>query len=202
MGVADGLAHGQEQAEAVAQVQVAPGAPGVDGHTVDELHHQVGPAVGSHATVQQPRDVGMVQVGQDLALGAEAAQHLLAVHAPAHQLQRHLLAVLVVGAHGAVDHAHAAGAHPLDDAVGADQLALEGIVGQIAGRGIPGRRSGQEIVVVVGGQQRGQLGCQGRILGLQRGQPRGPFTRRQVGEFGEEGGDCPPALGIHGSPVP
>jgi hypothetical protein len=77
-----------------------------------------GPADG--AAVDQPRDVGMLQAGEDLALSLEALDGKVGTDAAAHQLDRDLLLVLVVVPDRAEHLAHAATAHLGEDAVGAD----------------------------------------------------------------------------------
>jgi len=54
---------------------------------LDQLHHEVGPAVGGLAAVEQARDAGMVEAGEDLPFASEAAQDLRRVHAALDQLQ-------------------------------------------------------------------------------------------------------------------
>ncbi|MEM6797112.1 MAG: hypothetical protein AAF725_24270 [Acidobacteriota bacterium] len=68
----------------------------------------------------------MLEIGQDLALGAEALGGGTEAHQARHHLDGDPLLVLAVVAHRGVDHAHAAAA----------QLALEA-VGSEAARGVP-----------------------------------------------------------------
>jgi hypothetical protein len=115
-----GVADGTEQLEPLAHAEPAPVTVRVDRLALDVLHHEVGPAVRRCTAVQQPRDVGVVARGEDLPLVAEAAQHLVRVHAALDDLERHSLLEMLVRALGQVDHAHAAAADLVDDAVGSD----------------------------------------------------------------------------------
>ena len=62
----------------------------------------------------------MLEGGEDLPLVAEAAQDLVGVHAALDDLERDALLELLVRALGQIDHAHAAAADLLDDAVRPD----------------------------------------------------------------------------------
>jgi hypothetical protein len=83
------------------------GAPAVDRFTIDEIDRQPGLAVPGAAAVDQTSDVRMIQIGQDLALDAQALQPI-AVGEAADQLDCHALAILVVVAFGREYRAHAA----------------------------------------------------------------------------------------------
>ena len=104
---------------------------------VDELHHQVRPAVGRRAAVEQPGDVGMVEAGEDLPLGAEAADDGIGVHPALQHLEGDALVERVVVADGEIDRAHAALAQLADQAVGTDarfERRVERVVGLRSGR--------------------------------------------------------------------
>ena len=92
----------------------------VDRRARDEIHHEPGLAVGSGAAVQQLGDVGVFKMGQNAALGFEASHGVTRIQAAADNFQRHQLAIKVVHAHGLVNHAHAAFADDLYNAVRAD----------------------------------------------------------------------------------
>jgi hypothetical protein len=79
VGDLDGLAHLAEQDEAPSDRQAVLVAVAVDRDTLDVLHHEVRQAVVGGAAVEQPRDVRVVDGGQDLALGAEATDDVLGV---------------------------------------------------------------------------------------------------------------------------
>ncbi len=78
-----------------------------DGHAVDQLHDEVGPAALGGAGVEDAGDVLMVHHGQGLPLGLEAGDDLAAVHARLDDLERDLAAdgLFLLGH---VDGAHAA----------------------------------------------------------------------------------------------
>jgi hypothetical protein len=120
--VLDGLAHGLEEPEPGADAQPERRAVGGDGFAVDELHHQVRPPVGCGPAVQEPRDVGVFQPGQDLALLAEAALQRFACDLPANQLDGDALLELVVVPDRLVDGSHAPAADLPQEAVRPDPL--------------------------------------------------------------------------------
>ena len=95
----------------------------VDRLPLDVLHDEVGAAVLGGAAVEQLGDVRVVEVGEDLALGAEAADDLVRVHAAPDELEGDLLLELLVGPLRQVDRAHAAPAELAHHPVGADALA-------------------------------------------------------------------------------
>ena len=129
VGVGDGLADLLEEREPGVAREPAPVAIRRQRLAVDELHHEVRPPVGGRARVEQPSDAGVVEPGKDLALAAEAGEHLVGVHPPLDELQGDLLREGAVGAGGAVDHAHPPPPeHPLDpvrpDPVSGDEVRL------------------------------------------------------------------------------
>ena len=128
--------RGQLQEEVEPRVGVEFAAIGVvdQRRAVDILHHQVGPSVGGGAAVEQPRDVRVVESGEDLPLGAEAADDRIGVHPPLEDLQRHPLVEGVVVAHGQEHRAHAALSQLADEPVGADAR-LERLVECVVGLG-------------------------------------------------------------------
>jgi hypothetical protein len=85
-------------------------AVGGDGLAFDQLHREVRLTVRARAAVVQARDVRMLERREDAALEMEAAQDLVGIHAALHELQRHPLVELAVGAFREVDGAHAAAA--------------------------------------------------------------------------------------------
>src|SRR5579871_4885860 len=72
MGVFHGLAHRKKKLDALADRQGV--TPAIDRHRlgVEILHHEIRPAVGRHAAVKEPRDVGVVEARENLALGEKA----------------------------------------------------------------------------------------------------------------------------------
>lgn len=51
-------------------------------------HHKERLPVAGRAAVEKPRDIGVLQRGEDLALGPEPGQHLVGVHAALDELER------------------------------------------------------------------------------------------------------------------
>ena len=97
MGVLDGVAHDAKEGEARLEGQLLAPTPIGDGDAVHELHHEVRRAVGGQPAIEQARDVGMLERGQHLALGAEASDDAAVAGAAPHELDRDLELVLAVG---------------------------------------------------------------------------------------------------------
>ncbi len=91
-------------------------AVGVDAYAVDVLHDEVGLAGGRAAAVDQPGDVAMIEIGQGLPFAAETVDDAGRVGPRPDDLDGGLPRERVVGALGAVDHAHAAAADDVHDA--------------------------------------------------------------------------------------
>ncbi len=120
VGKLNRFAHREEKAESLREVEVpivgVAGQRGA-GHV---LHHQIGLSLVGYSPVQQRGDVGMLEPGQDLSLGSEAAEQVLGVPPGPHQLDGHLLFVLGIGPPSPIDLAHAPAANDRVDGVGAD----------------------------------------------------------------------------------
>ena len=144
MGEAHRRTHRAEELQALHHRQPAAGAEAVDGLALHVFHGEVGQAVRRGTAVEQLGDVGVVEGGQDLALGAEAADQLLAVGLRTQQLEGHLLLELVVRAGGQVYRAHAAASQQVLDPIVTDAPAhlgiprslLHGNGGWIGGQGL------------------------------------------------------------------
>ena len=114
-----------KQAQPFAGRQAVGIAIAVDGLAIDVLHDEVGAAVFRRAAVEQARNIGMLEAGEDFPLGAKAAQDVISVEPAAQQLDRHLLAELSSAAHRQVHAAHSAPAEFPDDPVIPDQLTAD-----------------------------------------------------------------------------
>ena len=136
MSVVDGGADGEEKIQTLADGKPVGIAVLIDRGSGDEVHHEIGTAVRGGAAIQEFGDIGVIEVGQNLPLGIEAFERVVAEDAAADDLDGDHLAVQVVDAHRLVDGAHAAFGDELHDAVGAQPGADAEAVGQ--GRGQPG----------------------------------------------------------------
>ena len=174
VGVLHRRADLHEHLQSRGRVQVARLAVLVDRLPFDELHGEVGQAVGRGAAVEQSADVGMVEAGENLALVAEAADDRVGVHAALEDFERHALLERVVAADGKVDGAHAAASQLFDETVGADPHAVDAAVQAASGGsvvlfgwahgseykqpGIPGPFTAASPP----GQRRGRIPCRGQ----------------------------------------
>ena len=106
--VRDRLRHLQEHAKTRAHVEALVVAVLVDRTAFDVLERQIRPAAGRHARVVQPRDVRVVERGEDVALPRHALGERRARPGAARQLQRHGAPDHPVRALGQPHRAHAA----------------------------------------------------------------------------------------------
>ena len=84
-------------------------AVAVDVLAVDVLHREPGEPVGGDAAVEQPRDSGVVEAGEDLPLVEEPLKSTSVVPSPSRQhLERDVLAVLIVRPAGEIHGSHPA----------------------------------------------------------------------------------------------
>ncbi|MBV6413015.1 MAG: hypothetical protein OMOMHJEC_00805 [Xanthomonadales bacterium] len=185
MRVRDRRAHRQQQAHAPCLRQLRdrllPAAP------LDVLLDQPGLALGVDAGVEQARDAGVVQAGEDAALGRQPRRGPFGRDPGRQQLDRDLALELAVAALAQPDLAHAAASEPPQHAIGpigaADQLPARqfgfGIVHRACTQGIEmghGRR--------IRGDQRARLREQWRIVVEGLGEHRiAPLRRRLPGRL-------------------
>ena len=100
--VGHGCADFAEQIEPLLVCELMAVAIGRKRLALDVFHDEVGQAVVGRAAIDQPRDVRMIELRQNLALVAEAAQDVVRIEPALDELDRDFLPVLVVG-HGPRD---------------------------------------------------------------------------------------------------
>ena len=115
-----------EEPQAVVDGETVRGAVAINRIAFHQLHRKPRGAVGGESAVYQPRNLRMVERGEDLPLALEALQDLLGVHPAADELECDLLREGAVHPFGEVDGAHAAVAEFANNAPGANALALGG----------------------------------------------------------------------------
>ncbi len=121
VGVLNAVADLLEQLQTLLRGQAVAVAVLGDRHALHVLHGEVGPAALGRPGVEHLGHARMVHHRQRLPLGLEAGHDLLGVHAVLDDLERDL-ASHRLGLLGEVDHAHAAFAETLQDAIGANSL--------------------------------------------------------------------------------
>jgi hypothetical protein len=109
----------RKQVEALPRAQRVPVAVLRDRNAGDVLHDEVRPPVGGGAGVEHPGDIGVIHQGERLALGLEAGDDLLRVHAGLDHLHRNA-APERLGLLRQVHRAHAALPEQLDDVIRPD----------------------------------------------------------------------------------
>src|SRR5690606_27749789 len=73
----------EEPAHACANAEASGIAPARERIAAHELEGEPGPTVGCHTAVDEAREVGMVEAGEDAALAQEAGLHVVEVEAAA-----------------------------------------------------------------------------------------------------------------------
>ncbi len=209
VSVLDREAHLAKQLQAALERR---GADAVAGqrHAVDVLHDQVRLASLRGAAVEQRNDAGVLERGENLALGAEAAGGFAIGHGRARDLHRHALGECAVGAVGEVDLPHAAFPDLLSQPVRSDaragaQAGAPARGGAVAVRGVVGRMAGRAQEAghaLVGHEQRLHVGAQigsGGAAGVER---RRASLQRQLDDLVEHRLDreevcrCQPPSGV------
>ena len=89
----------------------------IDALAIDIFRHQEGIARRGDSSIEQPGDVVVIQHGQKLALGFEAAEKFAVRQIAGHHFQCHRLLELTVGALGQIDRAHSSTAQQMERAV-------------------------------------------------------------------------------------
>lgn len=155
MRMVDRLDHVEEQPHPRPDVEPAGPAPAVDRLAVDVLHRDPRPAIGLAAAVDDPRDAGMLEAGEEAALGLEALDRQRTAQADGEALDGGALAEAPALAHRLEDLAHAARAKDAED-----PPAAEGLRHASLRIGFEARATG-----IVRGQQGQRIGAQCRIVG-------------------------------------
>ncbi len=112
----------QEELHAIAHVQPPRLAVAVDGVARDQLHDHIRDAGVGGATIQQTRDIAMIEPREDLPLSPEALLGERAAHIGPHELDGDFGLVLVVIAHRFEHVTHTACAEHTHDTISADAL--------------------------------------------------------------------------------
>ena len=191
VSVLHAVAHAQEQAQARRQVECVAAREVGDRFAVDVLHHEVGRAGLVDAAVDQARDVGVLELGEDLAFLAETPHQPW--RRPGELLDRHALLELAVAALGQPHFAHAADAECTHDAPIAEALRwcrrLGGLRGGRADHS--GRLLHEAGCLRIRTQQPVHFDTQVVVARAGDGKPGVAFRRRQVERLFEYFGDAP-----------
>src|SRR5215472_877383 len=108
MSVGYGVADFKKQAQQARNIEFLLAAICVDGSAFHIFHYQEGLALWRVTSINQPRDIGMIQTSKNLPFMAETVQHVRGIHAVRHDFDGHVLAKLVIVAAGEVNGPHAA----------------------------------------------------------------------------------------------
>ena len=193
-----GVGDRDQQLEAGAQRRAARPAPLSEGLALDALESKVRSPVGGDAAVEEARDVGVLEAGENLPFAQEAPEDLLGVHAAFEELQRHELVELTVRALGLPDFTHAAASEQGAQAVGSDPVSggrarsaraaradtgVERLADEL--RSEPADAPVEELLTggLVGGEKVHDLFGELRIADGELCERRRALVRRQVGEL-------------------
>ena len=124
VGVGHAFADLEKELQAAAHVKL--GRVDIDGNAFDVFHHQERPSFGGVAGIDHVDDGGVLQGGEQLALGEKAIAPHGAVAIGVKQFYRHALLNLTIGALGEIDAAHASASDQGHDAVSAEGIAGAG----------------------------------------------------------------------------
>ncbi len=115
--VAHGCADFPEEAQTLANRQLTRLAVHIDGLSRDQLHHHIRQSILRCRAVYQPRDIGMIQVREDLTLGPEALHDEFGVESAAHELDRNFLFIVRVRTARSIDLPHSTAPQQLDELI-------------------------------------------------------------------------------------
>src|ERR1700677_2333235 len=139
-----GSADTAEELEPIIDGKIVLTAIVVNGNSIHILHYEVRDAIGGHASVQKARNIGMIEVRQNLPLGAETKQHALRGPEPGvHQLDDASLPIQLIGASRQVNCAHSAFADNAQKFVRANpfshRLRFDGLLSRYLHYRVPGK---------------------------------------------------------------
>ena len=165
-----------------------------DRHSRDVLHDEVCLAGRRHSTVEQRDDVGMLERGQNLPLGAESARRFAAARRRVRDLDRDAVPEEAIGALGEVHVPHAAFADMLDEAIWANGRSDAHAIRRGDGVVVFGHCDHgaigcvQEVAEpIVGIEERLDLGAKLRPSGAAVGEDRRAGQRRHMDDVAEDG---------------
>ena len=202
MGVAHRGAYALEEPEPCDDVERVPIAVLVDRFPFDVLHDQERQAVLGRAAIENPRDVGMIEPCQDLALALEAPGHFLAVEPALDDLDGDLLFEGLVGTRGQIHPAHPTAAEFAHHAIRADAPPLEhscaALLEHLERLYECGGPREVELPLLVRGQQRIDFATQLKVVTAGGIEPGRAAVRLTVERGLKDLLELPPALRLHG----
>ena len=143
MRVLHRVAHVAEQTETVVDRQLLLLAPRGNLQAIDKFQDDIRRAVFGRAAIEQPGDIGMLQMRENLSLAPEPRNRGAAVQVELECLDRDLLVELGIVADREVDRTHAAVAKGTHDPIGSDAPARRRHVDAGGSRGGPFDHTGQ-----------------------------------------------------------
>jgi hypothetical protein len=122
MSVDDRVADAHDEPQSFLDAQPVVIGVARDGNTFHIFHGEVRLAILGETAVQQARDVGVLEAGQDLPLAKAPAEHVIGGHPATDQLERHPPVELPVRTLREVDRAHPSVAQLPQHAIRPDSL--------------------------------------------------------------------------------
>lgn len=192
--ILNGAAHNPEQPETLPQRKSVLVAILVDRLTLDVVHDDVRLTSLGRSAVHEPRDVRMLEGGQNLPFLPEPADDVLAGETATHEFDGNLLAKVVIGASGQEDRSHAADANLPDELVRPDALTDRAVrareVEEASFEECPGRLAAREKLV--------ELVPEIRVAGAALVEEGGALADRALERRVEQLPERPAFLGTHG----
>ena len=189
VGVMNRGADLAEELQALRSGQVVLAAVVVRRDALNVLHDEVGRAVGACAAVEQPGDVGVLQVCQDLALGAKVSEQVSRAKSRIYNFDRRAFFEFLIDTHCPVDRSHASFANQLDEPVVAGNFAHRRIRCVVLGGLVADGGMLPEFLVrcgVIGCEQLMELLEQGAVISACRVQELLSLLRSQPGRLVEK----------------
>ena len=154
MGIGDRLQNMQKEMAAGFYVESVLTAENIDRATLDKFHGEVRNTFSGCASIEEPGNKGMIEIGQDLPLFAKSAQHLLGIHTSLYDFEGDLTGVFVVVTQREIDRTHASAPDLAHDPIHSQSFAekhrrIEDSRGYALNRGVD-----RGFAIAVGYQQR------------------------------------------------
>jgi hypothetical protein len=120
MRVLHGIAHPAQQPYTLLNREAALVTVRRDRIAFDQFHREERSAIVMEASVEEPRDGGVIELGQNLPFATEAHRRVVAIEAASHELERDDLNELAIGALGPINDAHASAPELMDHTIRTD----------------------------------------------------------------------------------
>lgn len=195
----DRVEHFTKEADSLLDVEPPGIAVMVDARTLDQLEDEIRLAARSDPGVEHAGDVRVREPRQDPSFALEAKRAGAADEREVQQLDRDLAFEATIGATRAPDRAGSALTERRFEDVRADARARQSrrrVAARVAGQLGAAREELRLLGACTGGEERRELGGEGRVIETHRRQALGAGLLRQVEQAVEQRAEPLPALGV------